>query len=214
MSERVGKNYEIVGVIRSQTEALNAMIGTNIGAFVYVPYTAVNESADESGIDQIAIRCKDDVEPSATARAAETYMSRTSPTDGRYVAENITGYLERVKGIVRLIKLLVTAIGGISLIVAGVGVMNGMLAGIEERRREIGIYLAVGAIPRDIIENVLLEAVFICVLGGCAGCMLGVFELPRSVTLSRCHVWWARQTCSLPLGFPAFAASYLALCRQ
>lgn len=167
-------NYEIVGVIRSQTEALNAMIGTNIGAFVYVPYTAVNESVDESGIDQIAIRCKDEAEPGATARAAEAYMSRVSPTDGRYVAENITGYLERVKGIVRLIKLLVTAIGGISLIVAGVGVMNGMLAGIEERRREIGIYLAVGAIPRDIIENVLLEAIFICILGGCAGCLLGV----------------------------------------
>lgn len=169
------ENYEIIGIIRSQTEALNSMIGTNIGAFVYVPYTTVNESADESGIDQIAIRCEDGKEPGEVARAAEAYMSRANPTDGRYVAENITGYLERVKGIVRLIKLLVTAIGGISLIVAGVGVMNGMLAGIEERRREIGIYLAVGAVPRDIIVNVLLEAIFICVLGGCAGCILGVF---------------------------------------
>lgn len=168
------ENYEIIGVIGSQTEALNAIIGTNIGAFVYVPYTSMNECSDEKGVDQIAIRCEDDKEADTVAQLAESYMTRINPTDGRYVAENITGYLDRVKGIVQLIKLLVMAIGGISLIVAGVGVMNGMFAGIEARRREIGIYLAVGAIPRDIIQNVLLEAIFICIFGGFAGCALGL----------------------------------------
>ena len=168
------ENYEIIGVIGSQTEALNAIIGTEIGAFVYIPYTSMNESSDENGVEQIAIRCMDNTEASTVAEAAENYMARMSPTEGRYVAENITGYLDRVKGIVQLIKLLVMAIGGISLIVAGVGVMNGMLAGIEARRREIGIYLAVGAIPRDIILNILLEAIFICIFGGIAGCVFGL----------------------------------------
>ncbi len=168
------ENYEVIGVIASQTEALNAIIGGNIGAFIYIPYTSMNENTDESGVDQIAIRCDDSADSTATARAAESYLSRLHLTGGKFIAENITGYLDRVKGIVQLIKLLVTAIGGISLIVAGVGVMNGMFAGIEERRREIGIYLAVGAIPRDIVQNVLLEAILICVLGGLAGCLLGL----------------------------------------
>ena len=52
--------------------------------------------------------------------------------------------------------------------------MNAMLAGIEERRQEIGIYLAVGAIPGDIVRNVLLEAILTCLLGGLSGCILGL----------------------------------------
>ena len=168
------ENYEIVGIIASQTETLNTIVGGNIGAFIYVPYTSMNEVTDESGVDQIAIRCEETVDSAITAQAAERYLSRIYPTNGVFIAENITSYLEKVKEIVQLIKLLVTAIGSISLVVAGVGVMNGMLAGIEERRREIGIYLAVGAIPRDIVQNVLLEAIIICAFGGLTGCMLGV----------------------------------------
>ena len=129
---------------------------------------------NEYGVDQIAIRCREDADPGVVASASEQYLSRIHAGEGTFVAENITGYLERVKGIVRLIKLLVTAVGGISLIVAGVGVMNAMLAGIEERRREIGIYLAVGAIPGDIVRNVLLEAILTGLLGGLSGCILGL----------------------------------------
>jgi len=51
--------------------------------------------------------------------------------------------------------------------------MNGMFAGLEERRREIGIYLAVGAKPGDIVRSVLLEAILVCLLGGATGCFLG-----------------------------------------
>ena len=168
------ENYEIIGIIASQTEALNAMTGGEIGAFVYIPYTTMNEATQEHGVDQIAIRCEDTASSALIAEEAEQYMARTYPTKGTFVVENITGYLEQVKGIVRLIKLLVMAIGGISLFVAGFGVMNGMLAGIAERRHEIGIYLAVGAVPRHIIESVLLEAVFLCIGGGLAGCVLGI----------------------------------------
>lgn len=169
------ENYEIIGVIASQTEALNALAGGKIGTFLYIPYTTMNENIDEYGVDQIAIRCREDADPGVVASASEQYLSRIHAGEGTFVAENITGYLERVKGIVRLIKLLVTAVGGISLIVAGVGVMNAMLAGIEERRREIGIYLAVGAIPGDIVRNVLLEAILTCLLGGLSGCILGLW---------------------------------------
>lgn len=43
------ENYEIVGIIASQTETLNTIVGGNIGAFIYVPYTSMNEVTDESG---------------------------------------------------------------------------------------------------------------------------------------------------------------------
>ena len=57
--------------------------------------------------------------------------------------------------------------------VGGVGVMNSLVAAIENRKKEIGIYLAIGARPRDIVRCYLLEAVILCLLGGLAGGMTG-----------------------------------------
>jgi macrolide transport system ATP-binding/permease protein len=67
-----------------------------------------------------------------------------------------------------------TAIAAISLLVGGVGVMNIMLASINERIREIGIRMAVGASRRDILVQFVSEAVVLCMAGGAAGVVLGV----------------------------------------
>jgi putative ABC transport system permease protein len=85
----------------------------------------------------------------------------------------------------RTFSLLLAAMAVVSLVVGGIGIMNVMLVSVSERTPEIGVRLAVGAQPADVVGQFLLEAVLISAAGGLVGSVAGVLTIPLAARLNQ-----------------------------
>ena len=101
------------------------------------------------------------------------YLSEIYKNDNLYTVTAMSELLDSLNSMISMLSLMLGGIAGISLLVAGVGVMNIMLVSVTERTREIGIRKALGARRSAIMQQFVIEAAVTSVLGGIMGIIIG-----------------------------------------
>ena len=143
-------------------------------------------------------RC-DNVQLEATQVLLGTH-NISDPTQADFSVQTQQALLSAASSASSTFTILLAAIGGISLLVGGIGIMNIMLVSVTERTREIGLRKAVGARRRDILGQFLIEAVVLTTLGGIAGCIVGIVV---SVAIAQAHGRARRPSRSPPSSSPS-----------
>jgi ABC-type antimicrobial peptide transport system permease subunit len=128
-------------------------------------------------VDQIlvAARASEQI-PAAIQQVTDLLRERHHIRPGEpddFIVRDMTEITNTVSSTTALMTKLLLGVAMISLVVGGVGIMNIMLVSVTERTREIGLRMAVGAEPGDILRQFLSEAVVLCLIGGVAGIVLG-----------------------------------------
>lgn len=160
---------EIIGITEDKN---NGFGGGNNSLNIWSPYTTVmNRISGNKSIDSISVRIKDDVSTNVAQKSIiEILTSKHGKKD--FFTMNSDSIKETITKTTDTMTLMISSIAVISLIVGGIGVMNIMLVSVTERTKEIGIRMAIGARESNILQQFLIEAVLICLIGGFVGISL------------------------------------------
>ncbi len=164
--------FVIIGVAAKWPE--NAFFNQNINTAVLIPILASQFVGQTNSINNIIIRLKPGVTNITDVKnAIQNFINNISP-NFQIFFRSAEELIKSMAAQHTIFILLLGLIGGISLLVGGIGVMNIMLVSVLERRREIGIRLAIGAHRSDIQKMFLAEAVFLALIGGVLGIIVGI----------------------------------------
>ncbi|MFH1342057.1 MAG: MacB family efflux pump subunit [Pseudomonadota bacterium] len=155
----------IIGVTQQQVGGF----GSSQNLSVYLPYTTVQARfLGNSSLRSILVRVNDDTATDQAEQEVTRFLTlRHRVTD--FVILNTDDIRKTITSATETMTLMVAAIAVISLLVGGIGVMNIMLVSVSERIGEIGVRMAVGARRSDILQQFLIEAVVVCLVGGALG---------------------------------------------
>ena len=174
-----GVPFEVVGVLAAKGQS---PMGQDYDDAVFVPYTTF-QSKLQGGLKNVIAGVlfigASDADATSVAERQITALLRdrhhlASGADDDFSIRNLTEMASATQEGTKTLTTLLAAIAAVSLLVGGIGIMNIMLVSVTERTREIGVRMAVGARPRDILLQFLVEALALSVAGGAIGVALGV----------------------------------------
>ena len=173
-----GTTLSVVGVL----EASGSTGTSNNDDQAIVPISTAGQrlfgGTSRTGVQAIYVQAVDQASLSAAYQEANTLLlalhGTTNPTDADFTITSQDSLVEAATSVDKTMTLLLGAVAAISLLVGGIGVMNIMLVSVTERIGEIGLRKALGAAPRIIRRQFMLEASVLGLAGGAAGVAIGI----------------------------------------
>jgi len=175
----VGKSLRVQGSKYQVVGTLQKLGGFGGDSYILMPLTTMQSKlTGGTNVQQIAVKAAspelvDSVIAEVTSVLRNRHFIRTGAADD-FTITDMRETLNSMQAVLAGFSLFMGAVGAISLIVGGIGIMNIMLVSVTERTREIGIRKAIGAKRRDILLQFLIEAAALSLTGGLVGLGLAV----------------------------------------
>ena len=158
----------VIGITETDTSGF----GSSDQLQMWAPYTTVMQQiTGERYISSITVKVKDNVSSQVAEKSLKDLLISRHGTEDFFM-RNTDSIKQTVESATSTMTLLISCIALISLVVGGIGVMNIMLVSVTERTKEIGVRMAIGARQSNILQQFLIEAVLICLIGGLVGVLL------------------------------------------
>ena len=166
------RRFVIVGVEGRPTQGI---VPVNFGGDVKIPYTTyVREYLRTRPLFAARFIVRDPTKISETEIGVVRYFKAIKAGRAEYQTFDRKSFANGVDGIFNALTLVIALIGAVSLLVAGIGIMNIMLVSVTERTREIGVRKAIGATRTQVLAQFFIEALLLSLVGCGAGLVLGV----------------------------------------
>jgi putative ABC transport system permease protein len=168
MEIRVGElRFTVIGVFKERV----ATFGQSEIAreSVIVPFGLLKSYAGTDSIKVLYAQAATPEMVPGVTRDVEQMLRSRHRAGALYNVQNLTAILDVARNIATAVSVVLLAVGSITLIISGVGIMNIMLVTVTERTREIGVRKAIGAPSRDILYQFLIEALIISGVGAALG---------------------------------------------
>jgi putative ABC transport system permease protein len=166
--------FRIIGVFREGVESAAALeMSEAAGLTAVMPFSTLKNLGNVTDVDTVYIQATSPETVPGVVQGVRDILTAQHHSIDHFTIQSLDRYLTVVEQISDGITLGLMAIAGVSLLVAGIGIMNIMLVTVTERTRDIGIRLALGAGRRDILLQFLMEAGMLSLAGGLLGVAIG-----------------------------------------
>ncbi len=164
------KEFFVIGVLQTAGDKL----GFNFDDFVFIPTRAAQKLFNDDKLFGIRAKAKSTLQLDQGIAEITEVLKRRRDGEEDFTIITQQSIMQSMDQILSMLTLVVGGIAAISLVVAGVGVMNMMWVSVHERTAEIGVRRALGARAKDIGLQFITEAVMLCFIGGCCGLLIGL----------------------------------------
>lgn len=180
------RDFKVIGI----AEKKGSLGGGGDDSLIYAPSKTVSSMSGNDKIQEIVIKANDKSEiENVKSQAKKIFLKRYK--EDTFSVFDSSQLLNSINSIISILTIGLAGIAAISLVVGGIGIMNIMLVSVTERTKEIGLRKAIGAYPRAILIQFLIEAIILSCLGGLVGILLGFLGtlainpfFPAKITLS------------------------------